>query len=109
MLAKQPDAYRQQDGQALFSPSADRDPHPEWRWRRRAPDGLEDRHIRAAWREAEPVEWPGDDYARYHDESGMLLIAELGFIQTVVRVDDVQTDDELAAYREYKEGMLDGE
>lgn len=106
MLAKQPDAFRQQDGQALFSPGQDKRPHPEFRWRRRAPDELEDMNVRAAWREAEPVDWPGGSYARIHEPSGMLLIAEWGFITTVVRAQDAEKEATREVVAEHKEGML---
>jgi len=109
MLAKQSDAFRQQDGQILFAPGEGKLPHPEWRWQKRAPEGLEDFNVRAAWREGRPVSWPGDGgYARLHEETGMLLVADYGCIVTVVRVGDAvsEPDDELV--RQYKEGMLDG-
>jgi len=108
-LAKQPNAFREQDGQALFAPGPGRDPHPEYRWRRRAPREHRDRNIRAVWREAEPVEtdWEGTTYGRYHDETGMMLLAEFGFITTVVRVAEADRDTTHDIIDDHREGSTD--
>lgn len=106
MLAKQPGAYQTQDTQVMFSPGPGLDPHPERRWRDRAPEEWEDQPVLSAWLEGEDVGASGSFYARYHEESGMLLYAEYGFITTVVRVDEADGQAP-EIVREFKEGMVD--
>jgi hypothetical protein len=108
MLAAQPNAHRHQDGQALFSPGKGKQPHPEYRWPQRAPDGHEEMNLRAAWREGDSIGTDsGSTYGRLHEPSGMLLIAEYGFITTVVRVQEAESEATREIVREHKEGLLD--
>lgn len=83
-------AYRRQDGHAVFTPAPGVEPHPQQRLPQRAPEySRED--VRVLWGEAEPVDYPDVDnegYARYHAASDLLLIAEYGFIQTVIELTD---------------------
>jgi hypothetical protein len=97
--------FRQQDAQVIQADHDGCDPHPEWRWRERVND--DEWTVRAAWRDGEPVTWPGDGYARYHDDTGTMLIAEWGIIQTVIHVDDVERPATQDAIREFKEGLLE--
>lgn len=99
--------YRQQDGQVLWAPGPGRPPHPEYQWRRRAPEEWEDLSVRVAWREGDPIDWAGNTYARIHEPSGMLLIAEYGCIQTVIQTQDLEKESQREIVREYKEGMVD--
>jgi hypothetical protein len=70
-------AYRQQDHQIV------RRGHAQDRWDERCPPGWEGYGVRAAWREAEPVWEAGGGYARLHQETGLVLIANYGFLETV--------------------------
>lgn len=79
-------AHRRADGQVVMSD------HPQFRWDQRAPDEWAGYSVRSAWREAEPVETPKtsrEDYCRYHDPSGMIIVAHLGCLQTAVPVSDL--------------------
>jgi len=99
------DEYRQQDGQVLFAPGDGLDPHPQWRWDQRIGDS--EWTVRAAWRDGKPIDWPGESYARIHEETNTLLIAEWGCIQTVVDAGDLGRETTRDIIRDYKEGMLD--
>lgn len=83
-------AFKQQDGHIV------RGVHPLSQWQARAPeDWDEETNLRSIWREARPVDFPpaaGHAYARVHGPSGMVLIAEFGFVQTVVRLEDYGED-----------------
>lgn len=70
-------AFRQQDHQIL------RRSHAQERWDTRCPAGWEGYSVRAAWREADPVWEAGGGYARRHDPTGLVLIANYGFLETV--------------------------
>lgn len=82
--------YRYQDGQVV-----NRD-HVQRQWDRRAPPAWRGVSVRAAWREGYPVdpETAGSSdagvYKRYHAASGMLLVAQYGFLQTAVRVGNLE-------------------
>lgn len=72
--------------------------HARERWDHRAPDHLEGANLRAMWREATPVDFPSrrpSNYTRYHRQSGMVLVANYGFLDTVIPlVDRPQTTQE---------------
>jgi hypothetical protein len=109
MLAKQPNALRRQDTQAITSLAPALDPHAQRRWEDRAPDEFEDWPVQMAWRRADSIGSTGEGfYARYHEPSGMLIYAEWGFISTAIRVDEA-TGNAPDLVADYKEGMLDGE
>jgi len=81
-------AHRHQDGQVVVCPpwsDDEADAHVQQQWDDRAPEEWEGHSVRAAWREAEHAWTAGDSYARRHHESGMLLIACVGILQTAVR------------------------
>ncbi|MWG34788.1 hypothetical protein [Halomarina oriensis] len=79
MSAGSPNQHRHQDGHIV------RSAHPQQQWDARAGREWVGYPVRAAWREAHPVDTsyssPGS-YVRYHAESGMMLLAAYGFIQT---------------------------
>lgn len=106
-VQRRPDGgdFREQDGQILQVDNKGNDPHPEWRWRERIQST--EWTVRAAWRDGDLIDWPGDSYARYHEPTGTILVAEWGVIQTVIHVDDAERDATLSAVREHKEGMVD--
>ena len=82
-------AYRRQDGHAVFTPAPGVEPHPQQRLPERATPEYSREDVRVLWGEAEPVDYPDVDnegYARYHAASDLLLIAEVGFIQTVIEL-----------------------
>jgi len=84
-------AYRRQDGHAVFTPAPGVEPHPQQRLPERAPPEYSREDVRVLWGEAEPVRYPDVDnegYARYHAGADLLLIAEYGFIQTVIELTD---------------------
>lgn len=101
--------FRDQDGHLLWSPGEGRDSHAQHRWRARAPDDHEEMDVRVAWREAVPVDFSQMEsersYARYHEESGMVLIAEFGFIVTVVNLFDDAPEHATTAVLEQIEAM----
>lgn len=83
-MAAQPNAYRESDGQVLDDYGRT---HAQNAWDRRTDDEWEGYSVRAAWREAEPVEYryiKGRAYARYHSEADVILVACLGFLRTVI-------------------------
>lgn len=82
-------AYREQDHQIV------RREHAQKRWDKRCPDGWEGYPVRMAWREADPVWEAGGGYARRHDPTGLVLIANYGFLETVApsRADTPGTQD----------------
>jgi len=89
--------YRHQDGQALFTPGPNCDPHAQWRWESRAPADWDDEAVRAVWAAAVEVDVPwtaGEAYERYHPDSGMVLVAEYGFIQTCYQLSDRPADEQ---------------
>lgn len=88
-MSAQPNAYQDQDGQALFQPGPGKQPHPEWRFRTR---GARHLSVRWAWREGEPVPYAGPKYARLHRETDTLLISEYGFISTVVNAQEIEDE-----------------
>jgi len=108
MLAKQPDAYRHQDTQAMFSPGPGKLPHAKFQWKRRAPEEFEDYPVLMAWREGVTVHKSDRSYARFHEPSGMMLYAEYGFIATVVCVEEADGGAP-EIVRKYKEGMVNEE
>lgn len=101
--------FRAQDGHLTWSPGEGRDSHAQHRWRARAPAEFEDMDVRVAWREGVPVDFPQMEsersYARYHQESEMVLIAEFGFIETVVNLFDDAPEHATAAVLEQINAM----
>jgi hypothetical protein len=95
------DEFRQQDGQVLFTPEQGYDPHPEWRFTQRVQD--DDWTVRAAWRDGDPIDWPGDTYARIHQQTGTLLIAEWGCITTVISLEDAERQSTRELVEDYAE------
>lgn len=68
----------------------DDEAHPQQRWERRAPDAYADLSIRAAWREAEPLDYDHDEEARrLHRPTGLVICARLGAIRTVLPYHEV--------------------
>ena len=109
MLAKQPNAFRHQDAQAITSLAPGLNPHAQRRWKHRAPDEFEHWPVQMAWRRADPIGSTGEgSYARYHEPSGMLIYAEWGFISTAIRVDEA-TGNAPDVVADYKGGTLNGE
>ncbi|GGM63885.1 hypothetical protein J2752_000500 [Halarchaeum rubridurum] len=83
-MAASPNAYRQADAQAIV-------PHAEQRLRARAHPPYDEDNLRAIWREATPVDYPpaeNQTYARYHPGAGVVLLADYGFIRTVIDIQD---------------------
>jgi len=83
-------SYRHQDGQALFAPGPDNDPHPQWRLPQRVPDEWSDEDVRVLWGDATPVDFPlarYDAYSRYHQDTNTVIIADYGFISTVYQLE----------------------
>lgn len=91
----QPGAFREQDGQVLTAPGPEKRPHPEYRWDTRI--DRSDWTVRAAWRAGDPLDWPGAAYARVHDPTETIIVAEWGFLQTVIRVDSAELEATQAA------------
>ncbi|SEO73165.1 hypothetical protein SAMN05216388_1017135 [Halorientalis persicus] len=91
----QPGAFREQDGQALQVDHPGHEPHIEWRWDERI--GTSEWTVRAAYRDGDVLDWPGAAYARYHEPTGTIIVAEWGFLQTVIRVDEAELDATQAA------------
>lgn len=90
-MAANPGAWRTQDGVVLAKNKAEFDePHPQWRWRIRAPPEWKDLSVRVAWREATPVDpdvakrAADGGVARYHEPSGMVLVARWGVLRTIL-------------------------
>lgn len=89
----QPDAFRKQDGQVLTQPGPEKRPHPQFRWDCRI--DRSDWTVRAAWRAGEPRDWPvADQYARVHEPTETILIAEYGCLVTVVHVPGLDSDED---------------
>jgi hypothetical protein len=79
------DAWAQQDGVIICEPQSERRSHIGHRWDERCQPGWEGYDVRSAWRESEPVDYGDDEVAaRLHAEAGVLLVVELGFVQTVL-------------------------
>jgi hypothetical protein len=80
-------AFARQDGQVLPGPqAADEPPHADQRVDDRAPEPWSEYPALYLWREAEHVGWLGfGRYVRYHEPSGLALIAEFGFLHTALR------------------------
>lgn len=98
--------FRQQDGQVLPAPGEGQRPHAEYRWDQRLEESTWT--VRAAWRDGHPIDWPGNErYARYHEETGTILIASYGCIKTVLDADRA-SEGQRRVIRQFKEGMLDG-
>lgn len=75
--------FRRQDWQVTVrNHPAHEKSHSQWRWDQRAPDEWEEYPVDVAWREAEIVDVSESTYRRYHAESGMLLVAAFGVLQT---------------------------
>lgn len=69
-------------------------PHPQTRLSQRV-DDRSDEDVRVIWAEAQPVAYSGagaEAYARYHDDTDLVLIAEFGFIVTVLELDNEPDD-----------------
>ncbi|GAA3882858.1 hypothetical protein [Haloarcula argentinensis] len=75
--------YQHQDSQIV------RKSHPREMWDQRCDPEWEGANLRAMWREAETVVYAGleESYYRYHEASGMMLVARWGMIQTAYRLD----------------------
>lgn len=85
-----PNAFVQDDAQVLVCPGKGKRPHAQYQWDWRADDEWQGYSVRAAWREGEPVDFPGSSgtcvYDRYHSESQMVLIASYGLLQTAMHI-----------------------
>lgn len=82
-------AYRRQDGHAVFSTHPDSEPHPQWRLPQRADGRYSQEDVRVLWGEAVPIDYPhahNEAYARYHEATELVLIAEYGFIVTLLEL-----------------------
>jgi len=87
--------YRLQDSAVLvrMAPTHEQ-PHPQFRWERRVDGEWADESVRAIWRVAEPVEYSrsgSEGYARYHEPTDTVLMAEYGVLNTVI---DLSTEPE---------------
>lgn len=83
MAAQQNGAFRYQDGQVVAPARPDLEPHAQFQWDHRCPAGWEGYSVRIAWREAEDLGWLGrGKYGRRHEPSGMVLVAQWGFLST---------------------------
>lgn len=83
-------AYRHQDWQVVFSPRRGVDPHPERRLSERVHGEYSKEDVRVLWREAEPVDYEaayGNAYARYHQQTDLLLIARFGCLSTLLELE----------------------
>ncbi len=78
-------AFRHQDGQVIARMLDHGEPHVQQRWNQRCPDGWEDYSVRVAWREAEPIGTAGGGSFRLHEETGLVLVSQYAFLQTVYR------------------------
>lgn len=97
MAARRADAYRRQDSVVINIPEwADhwRHSHVQEQWDKRSPDEWTGYSVRAAWREAQSAWSTQGGYARVHEESGMMLIAEHGVLQTAISVAMQAADDD---------------
>ncbi|MFA1612091.1 hypothetical protein [Halobellus rubicundus] len=93
-----PDAWTRQDGVIVTEPSADRRSHIGHRWDERCRPGWEGYNIRQAWREGETVSYGDDEVvARLHTGAAVVLVVELGFVQTVITAADAGYADVVAA------------
>lgn len=94
MSAGRPNAYRQADTQIVI-------PHARHAWNTRTQrPGY---NLRLAWREAQPIEYPSaraTSYARYHDGEDVVLIARLGFLRTVIDLDDRPDHEQQRVYQQ---------
>jgi len=79
--------FLRQDAMVLVRKAPGREQsHPQWRWEQRVDGGWADESVRAVWRVSEPVDYPRSDdggAARYHEPTGMVLIAHYGVLDTV--------------------------
>lgn len=92
-------AYRHQDGQALFTVQPQSDPHAQWRLPQRVPDDWADEDVRVLWADAVPVDFPpasDEAYARYHQETDTVVLAEFGFLTTIYQLK--RCDDPVKTY-----------
>lgn len=84
--------YELQDGQVLVVRRPGNKPHAQYRWERRAPGRWQNQSVRAAWEEADPVDYPScnsdSEYARYHEPSDMIIIGCYGMLRTTFRLSD---------------------
>lgn len=101
----QPGAFRQQDGQCLAVDHPGHEPHAAWRWDERI--GASEWTVRAAYRDGEALDWPGAGYARNHEPTGTIIVAEWGFLQTVIHVDEAGRPATQAAIERYEEAGKD--
>lgn len=91
-----PDAWTDQDGVIVTTPQSERRSHIGHRWDERCRPGWEGYDIRQAWREGEPVSYGDDEVAaRLHAEAGLVLVVELGFVQTVVTAESAGYADKI--------------
>lgn len=84
--------FRLQDGHIIHGSGHVRD-----QWDRRCDDGWEGYELRAAWREAEPVDVSiasGSYYCRYHVESKMILVASWYHVHTAVHIDSYRDQEQ---------------
>jgi len=79
--------FLRQDAMVLVHKAPGREKsHPQWRWEQRVDGSWADESVRAVWRVSEPVDYPRSDdggAARYHEPTGMVLIAHYGVLDTV--------------------------
>lgn len=79
--------YTEQDGQVIARMVDDDEPHIQQRWDERCPDGWEGYNVRAAWREATPIGTAGAGSFRRHEPTGLVLVSQYAFLQTVYRAE----------------------
>jgi len=99
--AATPGAFREQDGQATFRLRSGGGRHEtdgrsrvQKQWDRRAPEEWRGVPARWAWVVGDSVDGYGtDSYARYHEESGMLILAKWGFLYTAFPAEWDETAD----------------
>lgn len=90
MSAQQASNWQHQDGLPVVHDTGCAQSYPQHRWNMRCPDGWEGYPVRVAWREAEPVPIVEVTHKsrRYHSPSGMLLVADSGFLTTCFPADE---------------------
>lgn len=89
-MAARQQSFQEEDGHLLWQPAEGRKAHAQYRWENRAPEEFEQMDVRVAWAESVPVDYPvlevPRQYARYHEPSRMVLIADYKFLETALHL-----------------------
>jgi hypothetical protein len=106
---QQSQPFQQQDGHLISKPAEGRKAHAQYRWENRAPEEYAQMDVRVAWAESVPVDYPvlevPRQYARYHEPSQMVIIADYKFLETALHLINDAPEHATAAVLEQIEAM----